>query len=351
MPARSLDFAKGATPAWSVRYLVGRNVLSAADVLESGAEVDEVSMSHRAFRVRVGGRARFFVKCADPIGSHGRNLSLEAAIYRMAATSESLRQVLPACHYIDEPGGVVVLEDAGRDTLASYLLPAGAPDGQTASILAAYGAAMARVHVVRPPPLGEKPWLLSALEPVWRNYDWLPRPCAEVLARLASSPSIRDGFRRARSRWKAYALVHGDLRWANVLVDADEEHSRVLLVDWELACLGDPSWDLGSALADLVMLLALSGGRVDDQEFAAWAAPLLAGYARSLREPAGWPALVELAVSMAGIRLVQGLIEIGHVDPNQMAAAEPVLVASISKLLAQGGNIAIALVDAAERSR
>jgi aminoglycoside phosphotransferase (APT) family kinase protein len=262
-----------------------------------------------------------------------------------------LRQVVPACHYIDEPGGVVVLEDAGRDTLASNLSPAPAPDGRTASILAAYGEAIARVHVVRPTPMGETPWLLSALEPVWHNYEWLPRPCAEVLRRLASTPSIRDGFRRARSRWQAHALVHGDLRWANVLVDAAEEQSRVLLVDWELACLGDPSWDLGSALADLVMLLGLPGGRVGDDEFAAWAAPLLAGYVRSLREPARWRALLELAVSMTAIRLVQGLIEIGHIDPNQMAAAEPMVVASISKLFADGGNTATALADAAERSR
>jgi aminoglycoside phosphotransferase (APT) family kinase protein len=332
-----------------VRYLLDRGVLSHEDVL-TGVTVDDVSMSHRAFRVRVGDNdGGFFVKCVDPVGSQGRDLSIETKIYRLASTLEPLARVVPVCHYVDEQGGVVVLETVRGDTLASALVPAPAPDERTSSLLAAYGEAVASVHGIRPRPLGEPPWLLAALEPVWGEYAWLPRPCAAVLLRLAANPELRRGFRRTRERWRPTALVHGDLRWANALVDGE----RVRLIDWELACLGDPAWDVGGMLADLVVLLALgrpAGGGFE--ELTAWSTPLLGAYTRSLALPDEHRLpFVDLAVRMAAIRLVQSLIEIGHVDAQQMAAAEPVLVAWTSELLAGRGGLAPALVDAAEAGR
>jgi Ser/Thr protein kinase RdoA (MazF antagonist) len=331
-----------ATPAWCARYLLDRGLVSPTAILRADVAVVDQSMSHRAFRVDVGGRPRLFLKAADRLGTEGRDLSVEVAVYRLATTSRPLARTLPRCHYLDEAAGVVVLDAVPGDTLAAYLTPANAPDPRAAALLAAYGEAIARVHRVPTEPLGAPPWLLIALEPMWGGYEWLPPPCAALLRRLAATPAMREGFRRTRDRWRPRVLVHGDLRWANVLVAEEPDDARLRIVDWELACLGDPSWDVGSALADLVMLLALQRtGGASRAELVAWAAPLLAAYRHELdAAPSDWLSLLDLSVRMAAVRLVQGLVEIGHVHPYEMEAAEPVLIEWSAELLADARHVA-----------
>jgi Ser/Thr protein kinase RdoA (MazF antagonist) len=328
------------TPTWAVRYLLERGILSRADVVRGAIAVDDASMSHRAFSVSVRGRPRFFVKCADSVGSQGRDLAVETVVYRLAIVDDSLRRVVPACHHLDEEHGIVVLEAVAGPTLATVLEAAPAPDEATAGRLRRFGEAIGLLHCVEPRPLGSSPWLLYALEPVWGAYDWLPPPCAAVLRRLAAQPRFRDGFRAAAASWLPNAFIHGDLRCANVLEDVG---GRLLLVDWELACHGDAAWDLGCALADVVSLLALGLPEADFRYVEAWAEPLLHGHAAASASEPLLP-LVERAVRLAGLRLVQSLLEIGHVDVVGMAHAEPALVWWAGEFLEDAHRIADALV-------
>jgi tRNA A-37 threonylcarbamoyl transferase component Bud32 len=310
---------------------------------------DEVSMSHAAFRIQIGGRPRFFVKAADSVGSRGRNLRVETEVYRLATAAPGLASVIPKCHYVDDINGVVVLDFVPGDPMSSSLIPAAdRPDAREQEMLAAYGDVLARVHVVRPRhQIGEPPWLLVALEPGWGNYDWLPRPCGASLARLARLPELQMAFSWARSSWRATGLVHGDLRWSNAIVGHSLAHQRVCLVDWELAFVGDPAWDLGSIVADIVALLALwraESASIDD--VVAWSVPVLAAYrSAAVLHNTDWRSLVQRSLQMAIPRLVQTLVEIGYVDPAELTRVEPIVVAWIRQLLAEGPGVADALVS------
>jgi aminoglycoside phosphotransferase (APT) family kinase protein len=45
--------------------------------------------------------------------------------------------------------------------------------------------------------------------------------------------------------------VHGDIKWDNLLVARGEGGaSRLKIVDWELARVGEPCWDVGSVFGD-----------------------------------------------------------------------------------------------------
>ena len=71
---------------------------------------------------------------------------------------------------------------------------------------------------------------------------------------------------RLRDEWRPTRLVHGDFKWSNVLVQQDGTGIpvRVLLLDWEMAQLGDPAWDVGAALhafiTEAVLGLELTDG-------------------------------------------------------------------------------------------
>jgi len=159
--------------------------------------------------------------------------------------------------------------------------------------------------------------MLIALEPHWGRYDWLPAPCGALLIQLAQSRPFREGFRHARREWRATALVHGDIRWANCLVARSD--GRIRIVDWELGCIGDPAWDVGSALADIVAAAAVyADSRVIDDPLA-WAAALLAGYAAVAQSTSEeWTQLLTRSVRLAGVRLVQTILEHGHVSPAEI---------------------------------
>jgi aminoglycoside phosphotransferase (APT) family kinase protein len=71
---------------------------------------------------------------------------------------------------------------------------------------------------------------------------------------------------RLRDEWRPSRLVHGDIKWNNVLVQPDGAGTPVgvLLLDWEMAQLGEPAWDVGAVLhafiTEAVLGLELTDG-------------------------------------------------------------------------------------------
>ena len=325
-----------------VRQLLDTRVISLDVAVERGLLAVDSSVSHLAFRLRIGDELRLFVKQADPARSSGRDLTTEAAVYRLARSNPELAAVIPPCRHVAADDTLIVMDDVGGHPIPLTALLAGSvDDAGDGSVIGLYGATVARVHQARPPAIGRPPWLLEALEPRWGRYDWLPPQCGDLLMRLAATPSLRYGFRRAASAWRSGRLVHGDLRSSNVLLDGGANPARIWLVDWELACRGDPAWDVGSAIGDFVAASAQAGIDAEpDFDPMLMAATFLEGYDREAQSPRPeWAALVRRSVPMAGVRLVQTLVEYGHGSEANLNAIEPVLAPWIEAFLVDGEAI------------
>lgn len=94
----------------------------------------------------------------------------------------------------------------------------------------------ADVPVLEDPPLGEV---------VDRELDTQARIYRK--AKLKDEPAVREVFRWLRENRPTVpekTLVHGDFRVGNMLVDGDD---LAAVLDWELARIGDPMYDLGYA--------------------------------------------------------------------------------------------------------
>lgn len=72
---------------------------------------------------------------------------------------------------------------------------------------------------------------------------------ATLLAGLRQSPDVIGRLDSLRRQWRAESLMHGDVRWENMLISAHESAPSLRLVDWELAELGDAGWDVAGVLA------------------------------------------------------------------------------------------------------
>jgi aminoglycoside phosphotransferase (APT) family kinase protein len=69
-------------------------------------------------------------------------------------------------------------------------------------------------------------------------------PDMELVAEWLAGRMPAEGGRESRA-----AVIHNDFKFDNVMVAADDPSRIVAVLDWEMATIGDPLMDLGSALA------------------------------------------------------------------------------------------------------
>ncbi len=314
-------------------------------------QAEETSMSHTAYCVQVGGLPRWYVKRADPARSQGRDLGSEAFVYRLAAYHPVLREVAPRCRLIGENDNAIVLDAIAGTPLLSFVCTR-EETAERADVLKAYGRAVARVHSVRCLAFGNRPWMIEALEPRWQGYGWLPKHSASLLLRLAASQKHQQAFRQAQAEWRAICLVHGDLRWSNALVVGRREQAAIKLIDWELACFGDPAWDVGGFLADAIGTAALEQRLPPSLDhLLAPCGPILIGYHTAARPALQvWAALTQRSLRLAGVRLIQTIIEHEYAFPQQTAGVEAALMPWSTWLLDASPAIAPQVAQAAARA-
>jgi hypothetical protein len=71
-------------------------------------------------------------------------------------------------------------------------------------------------------------------------------PAAQDALRIAQESGMCEAAAAVVETWEPSSLIHGDVRPANILVDATRDQAAdVRLIDWEFAAAGDPRWDLG----------------------------------------------------------------------------------------------------------
>src|SRR4051794_14041142 len=102
-----------------VQALLARGVLSSDEGGTQGGVASGASVSHRSTRIDVGGEPRLFVKQADPVRSGGRNLAVEAAVYRIAQRSQPLAQVVPTPRFVSDDDATIVLDAVPGTPLSS----------------------------------------------------------------------------------------------------------------------------------------------------------------------------------------------------------------------------------------
>jgi hypothetical protein len=282
-------------PEALIPALLAAGYLSPSAAVRGDVELVPVGRSHPVFQVLLDGRPRAAVKLFGPRrGETDGEAARELAVRALAAEVPELARLLPPMlrpeRSVDGmlPDGLVVTgwfdgvpaweDDAlsqGEGDPAADLV--GLAQRVAGPLAAMHRATGRRAHAGALPPAlaGPCPWGLRLFDGDAPAELWRHPAVAAVLARAGEDRAIVAGVRRARGAWRAVALVHGDLKHDNVLLAPD---GRLALVDWEMARLGDPAWDLAGLL--LRPLLAPDGGGWSDANHAA-AVRLLGCYARS----------------------------------------------------------------------
>ena len=261
----------------SVTYLLSLGLLDLASLVRHGLQIEEVPGRNRNFRVLGGPGQTFFLKQA-PRGEIGTNgpLAVEASLYDWVAADASataLRPVFPRRRHYDPERSILVL-DLVTEAAHPHVLEGEASPDYLAALRRLVATALAECHglpVPRDIGIGAAlpdaaPWVFDLARPAPASLRELAPAQLSVIQALQSQPGAVAALDRLRDEWRPTRLVHGDFKWSNVLVQQDGAGIpvRVLLLDWEMAQLGDPAWDVGAVLhafiAEAVLGLELTDG-------------------------------------------------------------------------------------------
>jgi hypothetical protein len=198
------------------------------------------SSSHSVVELKLRNGEHWIVKRArERRESPGApTLGAEFAVYQLAISNPALAHLLPECLHADEATQTLVLRSAGH----RYQ-----PDPASAAAFGADLAAFHRASESTTPLPFRRPWILDVLEPHGFQNSVTPallNPHADVASRL----------RMLGEALEISCLVHNDVKFDNCV---QQDHVR--LIDWEIAGVGDPAWDVAGIVQDHLRV-ALQGG-------------------------------------------------------------------------------------------
>ncbi|HYP20257.1 MAG TPA: aminoglycoside phosphotransferase family protein [Chloroflexia bacterium] len=304
-------------------YLLERGLVEPKAVVEGDLVVLDASRRNANFQVISEHGPSYLVK--QGVGEQREaTIANEAAAYEFLLQSgpSTFRRFLPARHLYSSQEHVLVLALLRpARTLQQYHARTGRFPlwlaAEMAEVLAAvhsFDADSVAAHSparIEPFAVKPAPWVLSLHQPSMEIYHQISNANLQIVSVLQSSGggAMLD---RLRAGWQPRALVHYDFKGENVLVlgpgAGAAEGSRLKIVDWEAAGLGDPCWDVGSLFGEylgtwLASIPVVAGGTPDQfLELAAYPLPRIQSALRGF-----WQAYAR-RMDMAGETAAQFLV-------------------------------------------
>ena len=336
--------------------LLALGLIDRATLVEGGWRLSSLAGRHRNLRLEIRHRTDLFIKRAT--GQNRADLRAEAGIYAYCqgpARLADVAELMPRLHGFLAADHTLITEwiTGGRNLFQE--LRAYPPSDLPTLPAAALGRALAVLHTAfrsQPPPeMSERPPRALAMHrPGVDILAGLSPANHEILKILQSQPDLIRRLDTLAAAWRRLTLIHGDIRSANVLIVAGERNARrVRLIDWELVRRGDPAWDAGSVLAELLYFWQLAmplESELSPRERTRAAAyplpvlkPLLRAFWRSYATAAGLEGreateLLARAVELSAVRLIRSAWELS-LQAEKLSSLAVLLLQTGANVLAQ----------------
>ena len=243
-----------------LHYLAEHRLMTVESAVDGDFMVLDQSSRNRNLKVIRRRSPGFFLKQAPHRSpAYLRTLEREAACYDLAARNPhlaGLAALLPRLHRWDAARGLLVLELLpNAESLWEYHLRV---QGFPMSMAELQGERLGAFHLEaeRFQPqleaLGlfdrQVPWILSIHQTHPQYLSQMSQGNVQLMAILEEYPALTSALDVLRRSWKPRMLVHGDVKWENLILcrAGDDDPVELRMIDWEMADLGDECWDTGA---------------------------------------------------------------------------------------------------------
>jgi tRNA A-37 threonylcarbamoyl transferase component Bud32 len=324
-----------------VHYLLERGLLDRRAVVDGDVMVVEGARRHHNYSVIRRQGTGLFIKQMQPDQAFSaQTLQKEAACYVMMESDPALAEIhalMPRFRAYDPDRHLLVVEliDGGENLSELHRRVNGFPEDvarRVGELLARYHEASRRELLPRANAAifqGLPPWILSFHLTPRGSMQSLSAANGQFMTILQRYPDFGQALDRVRAGWRRDALIHGDMKFDNVVVrGAQTDEPTMHVVDWELADVGDSAWDVASILQAYLTWWIASLQRVPGNETSDEAQYPLEAIQPAIR--AFWDAYVsarrlgsrdagaelERAVRYAGARMLQTVYESMALAPS-----------------------------------
>jgi len=357
----------------AVAFLLERGLVERDWIVNGDLTLRSAARRNRNLRIEGPGGAGYLIKQPDELAPAGRRtLTSEAAFYEFCqqeAAAAPVARLLPRLVLRDRDSALHALElIPGAATLAAYHLGR-SPDEFPVGPSHRLGHGLGTLHrVFRLPGLANDP----RLNWLGRSVPWVfgahrkPTPAmladlspagARVFRIIQSEAGLGAALDNLRQMWRHETLIHGDIKSDNILVGAprdrhEAQEDAVWIVDWEFVQIGDPAWDLASAIHDFLIFWTssmplepdLSAEAMIDQARYPLSAlrPAIRAFWHGYREAAGLgapgnepesQALLRRAVAFSAARLIMAAHELS-LEQEELPAQAVILLQLGANILA-----------------
>ena len=257
-----------------IAWLLEHGQLEEPGLVSGNIRVEEVPGRNVNFRVKFDHGSGWFIKQApadEPVAPY---LAVEATLYQMAAAGGHFPSATMPGLVLWHPDDAILVTELVTSP-ADFTTPEDPEaDPVPRGFGPAFGSALAAIHRIRPGSLGaealvlptDPPWVLGIGRPHPGQLRCLSAGQLELLRAIQGGDGVQKRLDALAAAWLPNALVHGDVKWPNLLLAGGSANQPDLrFVDWELAQWGDPLWDLGGALqtylSDVIHWCSTESGR------------------------------------------------------------------------------------------
>lgn len=253
-------------------YLLEKGLIDLAAIVRGEFSVRDQSSRNANFAVNREHTPAYLVKQVRAHDHEKREtLRIEATCYWLAQHDEAyrvLRGFLPCYFEYDYLHHILVLELLPDvQNLHDYyrhaqIFPSAVAE-KIADLLASYHThAAGTLEGQRSFSLFKKrkPWVFTFTEEALR--EWLSSPTLgnaekQSVKLVLENPEFMSHLRQMGEEWEAKSLTHGDVKFPNFLINNDFARGSDLdlrLIDWEMADIGDPLWDVAAVFQNYLSL-------------------------------------------------------------------------------------------------
>jgi len=261
------------TAANLVHFLMGQGLLGASEIVAGKVAVIDASRRNRNFKVlRDGGTGLFVKQMRDMQTDAMLTLKREAACYELARDDASLSRLMPRLVRYDENRHVIIVDLLPEaESLLNYHprhrsfpIEVGRMLGEGLGLYHTRAGALIENEKLKQLLARQVPLILTLGQGGHAMLNRFGRIGPALSALLHQHKDFEALLDALGAEWRFDSLVHGDMKWDNVLIYPAAGGFDFRIVDWEMADFGDAAWDVGavlqSFLAAWIMSMPIASG-------------------------------------------------------------------------------------------
>jgi hypothetical protein len=255
-----------------LQYLLAKDLVTSETVVDGDFAVIDVSGRNRNFKVIRKHNASLFVKQVRNLNEQSiAMLQCEAACYWLSLNEKdfaALAPMMPPFFSYDLERHVLItgLITKGENLWQHFrrlqkVSPVVA--GELGRLLGTYhhdGGDRLKDSPQAAIFPKQIPWILSPERRNSHPFKELSKATSQLFDHVEGSPELCIALDQLRDNWVPTTLMHGDMRFENCILSISNVESQFnfKIVDWELADMGDPCWDIGSIIQAFISARIIS---------------------------------------------------------------------------------------------